>query len=315
MAHDQQYEFTSRSPPYRTILSTPFASAAFLETHSEPLTEEENDEAETLKDALDDFNTADEFDHRFKYDSGTNESMLAVASGKGGVGKTTTALGLAGALGRQGTDVLVVDADYDMPNLLWMAGLRRDPTVQSDAPEGLAALAAGTSIDQVRYPLPQHRNVSLVPAGQSFSEQTMRDALSRLSEWAGDVILDCPAGAGRLATLPLRQSGRTLLVSTPRPASLQDTAKTAAMANALGSDPVGVVLSRCDNQPSGVRRLLGCPVLAVVPSVTSPLESRRVRTVHDRLRSALFPERSSPTVEQERSANTPTSSETRYSIP
>lgn len=214
--------------------------------------------------------------------------MLAVAGGKGGVGKTTTALGLARALGRRGETVLVVDIDCDMPNLLWIAGLRADPTAQPNPPDGLAAVANDTPIERVRYPLPHWQGVSVVPAGTRPTEATVYDALDRLSEWNGPVILDCPAGAGRLATVPLRHADRTVLISTPCPASLSDTAKTSAMANELRGNVVGAVLTRCDSPPKGVRRLLDCPVLTAVPDVATPLESQAVETAYDRAQAAIY---------------------------
>jgi septum site-determining protein MinD len=214
--------------------------------------------------------------------------MLAVAGGKGGVGKTTTALGLASALGRHEKTTLVVDTDCDMPNLLWMARLRSDPTAQPNPPEGLAALADGVPIENVRYPLAHLQGVSVVPAGVHPTEADICDALNRLSAWNGPVIIDCSAGAGRLATVPLRHADRTVLVSTPCPASLSDTAKTAAMANALGSDVVGTVLTRCDDPPTGVRRLLDCPVLATIPGVATPLESQAVASAYDQVRAAIY---------------------------
>lgn len=214
--------------------------------------------------------------------------MLAVTGGKGGVGKTTTALGLARSLGRQGDSVLVVDIDCDMPNLLWLAGLRTDPTAQPDPPDGLAAVANDTPIERVRYPLPHWQGVSVVPAGRRPTDATVCDALDRLSEWNGPVILDCPAGAGRLATVPLRHADRTVLISTPRPASLSDTAKTSAMASELRANVVGAVLTRCDTPPRGVRRLLDCPVLTTIPDVVTPLESQAVETAYDRARAAIY---------------------------
>lgn len=214
--------------------------------------------------------------------------MLAVAGGKGGVGKTTTALCLARSLARQGNSVLVVDIDCDMPDLLWLAGLRADPTAQPDSPDGLAAVANEIPIERVRYPLPHWQGVSVVPAGRHPTEATVCDALDRLSEWNGPVVLDCPTGAGRLATIPLRCAERTVLVSTPHPASLSDTAKTAAMANELRTNVVGAVLTRCDTPPRGVRRLLDCPVITAVPDVAEPLESQVVETAYDRARAVIY---------------------------
>jgi septum site-determining protein MinD len=51
--------------------------------------------------------------------------MLVIAGGKGGCGKTTTALGLAAVLAERGAPAVVADADRDMPDLHALAGVRR----------------------------------------------------------------------------------------------------------------------------------------------------------------------------------------------
>ncbi|MUV61849.1 AAA family ATPase, partial [Halobacterium sp. CBA1126] len=70
--------------------------------------------------------------------------MLAVAGGKGGSGKTTTALGLAGALVERRRRPLVVECDLDAPNLHLRAGVPRDPGL--DAPDPTAASHESTAV-------------------------------------------------------------------------------------------------------------------------------------------------------------------------
>ncbi|MFB6218937.1 MAG: AAA family ATPase, partial [Halobacteriaceae archaeon] len=53
--------------------------------------------------------------------------MLAVCGGKGGVGRTTTAVGLGAALAGHHRATLVVDADADMPDLHALAGTPAEP--------------------------------------------------------------------------------------------------------------------------------------------------------------------------------------------
>jgi septum site-determining protein MinD len=155
--------------------------------------------------------------------------MFAVAGGKGGAGKTTTALGVGHALARSGYDPVVVDADIDMPDLHVVAGVDREPTADR--------LAAGDHIRGVLQHPTAHPGVGVVTAG---SPTTLPAALRHLARWHGPVLVDCPAGVGRDAARPLRASDGSLLVTTDTAEALEDTGKTAAVARELDAAPVCV---------------------------------------------------------------------------
>lgn len=190
--------------------------------------------------------------------------MLAIAGGKGGVGKTTTALGLARALDGR---VAVADADTDMPDLHLLSGVDRDPT--------LAAVADGADPAAVARPWPGSPSVSVLPAPVGpDADRDVAPALSRLSDCDRPVLVDCPGGAGPDAATALRAADAAVVVSTCRPAALRDAAKTAEMTRAVGTDLVGAVLTRCQRAPDAAARLLGCPVLGTVPEAEPPILSR-----------------------------------------
>jgi septum site-determining protein MinD len=189
--------------------------------------------------------------------------MLAVTGGKGGCGKTTTALGLARTLARRGRDPLVLDADCDMPDLHHLAGI--------DRTEGVDALARGALLSRVcQYP-DTFSGVAVVTAGRPGRTAP---ALRATREWDGPVLVDCPAGIGPDATRPLRQADRTLVVSTDDPQSLDDTRRTVTAARQLDAPPAGVVLRAVAERPADAPgRVAGCPVLAAIPEVPEPFEA------------------------------------------
>ncbi|WP_247009422.1 MinD/ParA family ATP-binding protein [Halorientalis litorea] len=206
--------------------------------------------------------------------------MLAIAGGKGGCGKTTTTHRLAAELARLGETPLAVDADAEMPDLHLVADVPAGP--------GLPAVTAGDRPRSVA-----HRTaggVDVLPT-DGIAADAVPAALRRFRTDEGPVLVDCPAGAGRDATRPLRAATRTLLVTTPTPAALRDTLKTAAMARTVETAPIGVVIvDRCgrdaersdgrsarsaNGQPSDgrltdadARRLFDCPLLGRVSSAT-----------------------------------------------
>ena len=206
--------------------------------------------------------------------------MIAIAGGKGGAGKTTTTLGLARALARTDREVLAVDADRDMPNLHALAGVSRTPT--------LAAVEGNRERDPaaVAYPDPTVSGVRVLPA-PTDGDALDAAALSRLRRSSRRVLLDCPAGAGPDAAVPLRAADAALVVTLPTSESLRDAAKTAAMARALDVRVAGAVVTRTETPPEGVGRLLEVDrVIAVPDGGDRPLLSsstagayRRVATV------------------------------------
>ncbi|MCT9096899.1 P-loop NTPase [Haloarchaeobius sp. HME9146] len=203
--------------------------------------------------------------------------MLAIAGGKGGVGKTTTTLALAATLGNERRPVRVVDVDCDMPDLHTLAGCDREPT--------LAAVRDGGPLaDQEVRSYPGVRLVG-APARSGCAGAGRFDVVAALRTLDdGDrltTLVDTPGGAGPPAVDPLRAAEATVLVSDSTQQSLLDAAKTAAMARQLDTRVVGVVLTRTQAAPSGVADLLDTPVLATVPSARRPLNSTAVWSAYD----------------------------------
>jgi septum site-determining protein MinD len=210
--------------------------------------------------------------------------MLAIVGGKGGCGKTTTALGLARELARSGERPLVVDADCDMPNLHTMAGTDREP--------GVGAVENGASIDRTVHRSGAYPGVDVLPAGKA-SVSLGANALQRLSRRAERVIVDCPAGAADAVAAPLRAADDALIVSTAVRESLEDAAKTARIAESLDCRVLGGVVTRVDDDASPAAASGGplgehCRILATVPAVPGDvLESRVGRASYERLATAV----------------------------
>ncbi|WP_436901136.1 MinD/ParA family ATP-binding protein [Halovenus halobia] len=191
--------------------------------------------------------------------------MIAIAGGKGGSGKTTTAVGLAWVLARRGSDPIVVDCDTDMPDIHHLLdGLQ---------PGGIDRLAAGQLLERACAESPTAPGVRCLTAGD---RSNVADALIRLTDWHDTVILDCPPGAGPDAVRPLRHAQRVLLVSTDQPSAVTDTVRTARTARELGTRVFGAILRETPSA-SVTEWPDESPLLARVESVEAPLEDPQVR--------------------------------------
>jgi len=200
--------------------------------------------------------------------------MLAIAGGKGGSGKTTTALGLARALARRGRHPVVVDCDCDMPNLHHLANV--------EYRGGVDELAKGRTIEQALQNSTAVPGVRLLTAGDREHVET---ALRRVRSWHGPVILDCPPGIGPDAVRPLRFATETLLVTTDQPQSIADTQTTAQSASELDTSAVGVVVRLTEGETDSedrrhdetVRWPETVSLQTQVPTVGDPFDHPTVR--------------------------------------
>lgn len=165
--------------------------------------------------------------------------MIAVASGKGGVGKSTVAVNLAVALAQQGLKVGLMDADIYGPSVPKMMGLSGRPQMQDDklVPHeafGVKVMSIGFMVED-DTPM-----IWRGPMIQSALRQFMVDV-----DWGElDVmIVDMPPGTGD-AQLTMAQKvplAGAVIVSTPQDVALLDARKGVAMFRKTGVPVLGLI--------------------------------------------------------------------------
>lgn len=200
--------------------------------------------------------------------------VFAVASGKGGVGKTTTAINLGIALRMHDRSVVIVDGDLGMPNLGTMVGVDHDPTIhevlagEADLDAALVEVADGF------YLVPGNPDLTGFAAADPDELRAFVDALADRFEF---VVLDTGAGLSYESVLPLEIADEVVFVTTADPSSLTDTQKTLEVAERLETPIRGVVLTRVgsDGVADEVAETLDLEVLAIVPEEDAVTESGR----------------------------------------
>ena len=168
--------------------------------------------------------------------------VLAIAGAKGGVGKTTTALNLAAALGAAGRAVVVVEADLAMANAVDFLDVELSDASLHEV------LAGSASVPRATYPAPGAFDI--VPSGTSldgFADSEMARfpaVIDQLRPRYDAVVIDTGAGVSGETMDALATAESTILVSTPRVASVRDADKTRSLAQRAGAPVGGLVLTQ-----------------------------------------------------------------------
>jgi ATP-binding protein involved in chromosome partitioning len=168
------------------------------------------------------------------------DNIIAVASGKGGVGKSTVAVNLACGLARTGAKVGLLDTDIYGPSIPTMFGSHERPNITAHKKliplkkHGVKFLSMGLLVD------PDQAMIWRGPMVTSAVKQFMQEV-----EW-GDldyVVLDLPPGTGDIQltlvqTVPLTGA---VVVSTPQTVALDDARKGVAMFKKVNVPVLGIV--------------------------------------------------------------------------
>ena len=167
------------------------------------------------------------------------KNVIAVASGKGGVGKSTVAVNLAVALAASGARVGILDADVYGPNIPLMMGVAAPPAVRGDLV--VPPVAHGVKVASMGF---FYNEATPVIWRGPLVAGAVRQLLTQV-EWGelDYLIADLPPGTGD-ASLTLAQTvplGGIVVVTTPQDAALSIAAKALAMFRRLDVPIIGVV--------------------------------------------------------------------------
>ena len=167
------------------------------------------------------------------------KNIIAVASGKGGVGKSTTAINIALSLSKLNYNVGILDADIYGPSLPKLTGINNKP--KSNGKKIIPHIAFGLQVMSIGYLVPEDAaTIWRGPMVMSAIEQLLRDV-----NWTNldFLIIDMPPGTGD-AQLTLSQKVKlagAIIVSTPQDLSLIDARKGLNMFKKVNVPILGII--------------------------------------------------------------------------
>lgn len=206
--------------------------------------------------------------------------VIVITSGKGGTGKTTTAINLGAAINYFGKDVLIVDANLSTPNV----GIQlNSPEVPVNLNQVLNKKA---SAQEAVY---QHSSgLKIMPASLSVRElknlapEKLKSLKKELRNMADYVILDSAAGLEGEAASAIRAADEVIVVANPEIPSITSALKTVKYAQQLKKPVNGVLMTRVkqdkiEMHPEEVKDMLETPVLGMVPEENSVRKALNVK--------------------------------------
>lgn len=207
--------------------------------------------------------------------------VIVIASGKGGVGKTTTAINLGAAINFFGKDVVVIDGNLSTPNVGIHLGSPEVPinlnhilNKEADVFEGVYEHESGLKI------IPSSLSVKEL---EKLKPERLKDFKKEFKKVVEDyIIVDCAAGLGIEALSSIKIADELILVSNPEMPAITDALKAIKIAEQLKKEIIGVIMTRVKKnkielQPTTVREMLEIPILGMVPEDQSVAESLNLK--------------------------------------
>jgi septum site-determining protein MinD len=194
--------------------------------------------------------------------------IIVITSGKGGVGKTTTAINLGAAMNYFGKDVLIIDGNLSTPNV----------GIHLNSPE--VPINLNHILQKKAEPyeaIYEHESgLKIMPSSLSIKElrktrpEKMKDFTKDFRKLSEYIIIDSAAGLSLEATSAIEIADEVIIVTNPEMPAITDALKTLKLAQEMKIPVRGIIMTRVrkdklEMQPDVVKDMLESPILGMIP--------------------------------------------------
>ena len=221
--------------------------------------------------------------------------IIVVTSGKGGVGKTTTAAAFSAGLALRGHKTVVIDFDVGLRNLDLVMGCERRVVF-----DFINVINGDAKLNQALIKDKRNDNLFIFPTSQTRDKEALKRegvdrVLAELKESFDYIICDSPAGIEHGAITALYFADCAIIVTNPEVSSVRDSDRIIGILNSKsrraerGETPVSVSLLLTRYAPDrvtkgemltvdDVKEILSIPLLGVIPESESVLRASNTGT-------------------------------------
>lgn len=210
------------------------------------------------------------------------QNVIVITSGKGGVGKTTTAANLGTGLAKEGKKVVMIDTDIGLRNLDVVLGLENRIVYDLvDVVEGTCRIKQALIRDK------RYEGLFLLPAAQTrdkmaVTPEQMKKLIGELEQEYDYILIDCPAGIEQGFKNAIAGAKSAIVVTVPEVSAVRDADRIIGLLSAHGIEDCRLLVNRL--RPDLVKRgdmlalddtldILGIELIGVVPEDEKVIKS------------------------------------------
>jgi len=222
--------------------------------------------------------------------------IIVITSGKGGVGKTTSAAAISAGLAKRGHKTVVIDFDVGLRNLDMIMGCERRVVF-----DFINVIQGDARLKQALIKDKRLENLYVLPTSQTrdkdaLTKEGVEAVLNELKEEFDYIVCDSPAGIERGAQLAMYFADEAVVVTNPEVSSVRDSDRVLGLlssktqrAETEGAEPIKaqVLLTRHDKTRiekgemmtvEDVLEILAVPLLGIIPESPAVLRASNLGT-------------------------------------